>query len=110
MSSSSAENNENGYSVFKTSGTYFEGCFFVYLPRSVSPHDRSPGVLRATNPAEEGTAQATCLYHRRRTIHRVPGREPLPQTRPGGYPPTLAVGPTSSDVSGYQSDVHQWGL
>ena len=84
--------------------------FFFYQPRSVSPHDRSPGVLRATNPAEEGTAQATCLYHRRRTIHRVPGREPLPQTRPGGYPPTLAVGPTSSDVSGYRSDIHQWGL
>ena len=83
--------------------------FFTNLP---VPHmtGNQPGVLGDEPRRMKGTAQATFISHLCRTIHRVPRGGQLPQTRPGGSPPTLAVGPPSSDVSGYHSDIHQQGL
>ena len=41
----------------------------------------------------KGNAPATCRNHRRRTIHSVPGGEPLPQT---GLAATLPLWPSAS--------------
>ena len=90
--------------------THFDQFFFsTDLP---VPHmtGNQPGVLGDEPRRMKGTAQATFISHLCRIIHRVPRGGQLPQTRPGGSPPTLAVGPTSSDVSGYHSDIHQQGL
>ena len=37
-------------------------------------------------------------------------RKATPPDATRRLPTTLAVGPTSSDVGGYQSNIHQWGL
>ena len=85
-------NQRSGCSPLGCYPTRFTQVLFVLLSTNLVPlrtHDRSPGGMVRRTPWKDGTAKATCQYHRRRTFHRVPRGSHSPRRGQRRLPTTL---------------------